>query len=73
MGDFGTNCAEIRGSSCGFPAAGHNKKVKASEGRVLLAGEGKKIPPGSGDTPALDICGQETCNSSGVGGPTDYF
>ena len=28
MGDFGANGAEIRGSVCGFPTAGHKKHSK---------------------------------------------
>ena len=30
MGNFGANGAEVRGSSCGFTAAGHKEKVKAA-------------------------------------------
>ena len=28
MGDFGINDAEVGGSACGFPVAGHKKKAK---------------------------------------------
>ena len=73
MGDFGTNNAEVRGSACGFPVAGHREKVNAEEGWVLAAGDGKDNPPGSGDTSAPDIFGQVTGNSGQVGGPTPYF
>ena len=31
---------------------------------------GDTAPPGSGDTAAQDICGQETVKSGRVGGPT---
>ena len=73
MGAFGANGIEVRGIVCGFPAAGHKKKGKSAEGRFLVAGEGKKSPPGIGDRSAPDICGQETGNSGSVGGPTAYF
>ena len=73
MGDFGTNDAEVRGSACGFPAAGQKKKVIVDEGWVLASGEGKNSPTWSRDTAAPDICGQETGDSDGVGGPTAYF
>ena len=73
MGDFGNNDAEVRGSACGFPAAGHKKKVKTSGGWVLAAGDSKNIPTGIGDTAAPDICGHDTGNSGGVGVPTVYF
>ena len=54
-------------------AEGHKKKMKTDEGQVMASGNGEKIPPGSWDTTALDICGKETGDSGGVGGPTDYF
>ena len=60
-------------SACGFPAAGNKVKGKAAEGRVVVTGGGKKIPSGSGDTVAMDLRGQETGGSGGVGGPTDCF
>ena len=72
MGAFGANGAEVRGSICGFPAAGHKKKVKAAEGRFAAAGEGKNSPPWSGDRAGTKICGQETGDSGGVGGHTAY-
>ena len=48
-------------------------KIKSDEGRVVAVGDGKYSPPGSGDRDAPDICGQETGDSDGVGGPTAYF
>ena len=73
MGAFSTNDAEVRGSTCGFPAPGHKKTGNAEEGWVLAVGDGKNSPTGSRDTDAPDICGQATGNSGGVGGPTAYF
>ena len=35
MGAFGTNDADIRGSTCGFTAAGHSKTGNLAEGWVL--------------------------------------
>ena len=32
MGGFGTNDAEVRGSACEFPAAGHTKTGNAEDG-----------------------------------------
>ena len=73
MGEFWANGADVRGSTCGFPTASHKKKCKATKGRVVVAGDRKNSPPGSGETSAPNICGQETGVSGGVGGPTDYF
>ena len=70
MGDIGDNGAEVRGSSYEFPATGNKVKDKTAEGRVVTEGGGKTITPGSGDTTAPDLLGQETGNSGGVGGPT---
>ena len=39
----------------------------------MATNDREKSPLGSGDTAAPDICGQETGNSGGVGGPTAYF
>ena len=58
MGDVGNNDAEVRGSVCGFSAAGQKKTSNAAEGWVLVKGDGKKSPTGSRDTSAPDICGQ---------------
>ena len=73
MGAFGANVANVRGSSWGFPVADKKDKVKSDEGRVVAAGGGKNSPSGSWDTAAPDLRGQETGDSGGVGGPTDYF
>ena len=70
---FSTNYSEVRVNSCGFPASGHREKGNTAEGWVLAAGDGKSIPTGIGDTAAPDIYGQETGDSGGVGGPTNYF
>ena len=51
MGDFGANVAEVRGSACGFPTAGHKKKYKAAEGRVMVEGDEKKVLQGAGTHP----------------------
>ena len=69
MGAFVSNDGEVRGSACGFTLASHKTKVKAAKGWVLAAGDNKNSPTGSGDTAALDICGQETGDSGRVGGP----
>ena len=55
--------------SCGMS----QEKGKAAEGRVVTAGDVKNGPPGSRDTAAPDICGQETGNSGVLGVPKDYF
>ena len=49
------------------------KKFKAADGWVLSEDYGENSPIGIGDTSAPDICGQETGNSGGLGGPTAYF
>ena len=49
------------------------EKVKAAEGWVVAAGDGKNSPRGSGDAAAPEICGHEADGSGGVGGPTAYF
>ena len=69
----GANGAEVRGGACRFPAEFHKGKVKASEGRVVEAGNSKNSPPVSGDTAALDTSGQDTGNSDRVGVPTAGF
>ena len=73
MGDFGTNGAEVRGSACGCPEAGHKEKGKAAEVRFMASGDNKNITPGSGDTSAPYIFGQDTGDRGGVGGPTAIF
>ena len=47
MGSVGTNGAEVRGSTCGFPAIGENFKGKEAEGWVLAKDDGKERTPGS--------------------------
>ena len=73
MGAFGTNDAEVRGSACGFHAAGHTKKGNTAEGWVLEEDDGRSSPTWSRDTVALDICGQAEGNSGRVGVPMAYF
>ena len=73
VGDFGANGAEVRGSVRGFPTSRNKVKGKASEGRVMATGGGKNTPSESEYTAAPDLRGQETGDSSGVGGPTAYF
>ena len=72
-GCFVANDVEVRGSTFGFPAAGHNKKGKSAEGWVLAAGDRGESPIGISYTAALDICVQDTGNIGGAGGPTAYF
>ena len=73
MGAYGVNNAVVRGSACDFPAAGNTLTGYATEGWVLVAGDGIVSLTGSGDTVSYKICGQATGNSGGVGGPTAYF
>ena len=71
MGVFDTNYAEVRGSVCGFPTAGHKKKAKRLRDGSYK--QDKNSPTGIGETYDPDICGQDTSNSGGVGGPAAYF
>ena len=60
-GCIGALCAygeEVIGRAFGFPTADHKYKGKKAEVRFIAAGNITKIPPGSGDTRANDICGQ---------------
>ena len=50
-GTFGANGEEVRGGTCGFPAAGYNKKGKAAEGQVVAAGGKKKVLQGARTQP----------------------
>ena len=70
---IGANGSEVRGSASGFPDTGNKVKFIASEGRVVAEGGGKNSPSGSRDTAAPDIFGQETYDSSRLGGPKAYF
>ena len=51
MGTFGANVAEVREIACGFPAAGHRKKGKVAEVRVVVAGDRKFFLQGAGTQP----------------------
>ena len=73
MGAFGYNGPEIIGRESGFTVAGHKKKCKAAEKRVVAAGDEKNSPQGSGDTYATDICRHDTGDSGRVGGTTAEF
>ena len=73
MGAIGANGAEVRGGACRLPSSGHKDKVKAAKVWVVAIVNGKNIPPGSRDTAAPEIFGQETDNSGGVDGPTTNF
>ena len=73
MSALAANGAEVGGSACGFPAAGHKERVKAVEGWVVAEGYRKRITPGSGDTVSPYIYGQYTGGSGGVGVPTADF
>ena len=39
----------------------------------MVQGGGEKSPSGSGNTAALDLLGQDTGSSGGLGGPMAYF
>ena len=56
MGSVGANGTEVRGSACGFSAAGHKGKGRVAEGRVVAVGNIKDINPVSNYTVATDIC-----------------
>ena len=51
MGAAGINGAEVRGSVCGFPAAGRKKTGNTAEGWVLEIGDRKTVLQGAGTQP----------------------
>ena len=73
MGAIGANGAEVRGGACRLPLSGYKDKGKASKGCVVATGNGKNSPPGSEETAAPEIFGQETGNSGRVDGPMTDF
>ena len=73
MGTISANGAEIRGSAPWFPEAGNKVKVKAAEVRVVAEGGGGKVLQEASTQLFLNLFGQETGDSGGVGGPTAYF
>ena len=73
VGVVGANGAETRGSSCGVTETGEKVKVKEAEGRFVAEGGNRKSTSGSGGTTTLDLLGQETVKSGGMGGPTAHI
>ena len=69
----GSNSAEFRGSLCGVPETGEKVKGKNSNGRFVVDGGSKTNNSGSGDTTSLNLLGQETGESGGMGGPTSHI
>ena len=73
MDAVGANGAEVRGSACGFSATCDKVKGKEAKERIMAKGVDIKRTSGSGEITTSDLLGQDTGNSGGVGGPTDYF